>query len=515
MFSVRFGARALVAAALAVVSAPVRAVDSSGAAGGAETSAAEGRASEVSKPLPPREGKVPATADGGTGSLVTSVLPPRPEIPGVDIPVPGATVTRDAMQLPRVPSEERRLAVAISEAAAVQVSMMAWNRWVGAAPWAKISGDSIRNNLRSAWVLDGDTFWVNQFGHAYQGTWTYGAARSAGLGFWTSAAFPVVQSAIWELTGETTPPSVNDQITTSVSGVVLGEALWRFAEALRADGGTVNEVLAGVLSPMSAINAHVLGRTDRPPPSARWVLELGGIAGDAPRANWPTSNPPRAYAGIDFTWGLPGDPDLTLDEPFDHFVLEASYGAAADPVATIRARGLLVGERLEPQQDVRGLWGLFLSYDFDTTGPYRISTAAVGVGTSGRAELAPHLALEATGIASAVLMGAAGHVPSLPEGRDYRFGPGEQLLLDVRLRADPRVSGGVTFRQYLLVGDGPGNGTELVLEATAGILFRIAGPHAIGAEATRYHHRGQDGAGPMATDGGTALRVYYAIASGG
>lgn len=459
----------------------------------------------------------PAAVLGGTSrptSVAQSALLPRPENPHPDVSILGGGILSGVSQ---GAPERRRIGVAASEALAIHLGMMGWNRWVGDAQWASVSASSIQQNLRSGWVRDDDKFWINQFGHPYQGTWAYGAARSAGLGFWTSTAFPVAASALWELAGETTAPAFNDQVTTSVAGIVLGEALWRLAESIRADGGTLNEVLAGVLSPMSALNGHVLGRTaPRAPPSTRWVLELGALAGDAPGAGWPgASDPPRAFAGVDLTWGLPGDPDLSLDEPFDHFVLQASYGAAADPVAIARGRGLLLGEKLEPMEGVRGLWGLFLSFDFDTTGPYRISTSALGVGTCGRAELGGGLALETTAIASAVLMGAAGEQPPYGAGRDYRFGPGEQLLVDVRVRADPRVSGGVTLRQYLVVGDGPGAGADVLVEASASVLVRIRGPHAIGAEAAHHLRRVRDAEGSLVTGEGDAVRVYYALVGGG
>lgn len=448
-------------------------------------------------PQPTKNGSSPLRAELGP-------LPPDSTFGGE--PFPGGA---------RAFTERRRLGIATSEALAIHFTMMGWNRYVGNAEWSHVSGDSLERNLRSRWVLDDDDFWVNQFGHPYQGTWSYAAARSAGLGFWTSTAFPIAASALWELGGETTLPSVNDQLTTPVAGVVLGEALWRVAEAIRAQGGTVNEVIAGMLSPMSALNGQILGRTaPRPIPSTRFALQLGGIAGDGARVGWPDASAPRPYLGVELTWGLPGDPNLELDEPFDHFVLQGGYGAVSDPLAVMRIRGLLVGAKVEPAETVAGLWGLFLSFDFDTTGPYRVSTSALGVGASGRAELGGGLALETSAVASAILMGAMGDRPRFGEGRDYRFGPGEQAVLDVRLRADPRVSGGVALRQYLVVGDGPGAGADVLVETSAGFQLQIVGPHAVGAEVAHHFRWLRDVSGGLVTGEGDVVRVYYALAGG-
>ena len=66
---------------------------------------------------------------------------------------------------------------------------------------------SIRTHLRRRWVTENDPFAINQFGHPYQGAMYHGFARSAGLNFWTSLGYTVAGSAMWEVAGETSPPS--------------------------------------------------------------------------------------------------------------------------------------------------------------------------------------------------------------------------------------------------------------------------------------------------------------------
>ena len=49
--------------------------------------------------------------------------------------------------------------------------------------------ETIKNHiLHGPWGFDGDDFKVNQLQHPYQGSVYHGFARSAGLGFWPSAA---------------------------------------------------------------------------------------------------------------------------------------------------------------------------------------------------------------------------------------------------------------------------------------------------------------------------------------
>src|SRR5262245_38317449 len=92
--------------------------------------------------------------------------------------------------------------------------------------------DSISDNLHHAWVIDQDSFETNQFLHPYQGSIYHGFARSAGLSYWTALLYDFAGSALWEVAGETSPPSLNDQITTTFGGSFLGEALFLMASAV-------------------------------------------------------------------------------------------------------------------------------------------------------------------------------------------------------------------------------------------------------------------------------------------
>ena len=87
---------------------------------------------------------------------------------------------------------------------------------------SQVSAASIRRNLRGPWVVDEDPFQVNQFGHPYQGAMYHGIARSSGLGYWPSMAYTFAGSALWEIAGETTPPSGNGKLCdTSVDPLVI------------------------------------------------------------------------------------------------------------------------------------------------------------------------------------------------------------------------------------------------------------------------------------------------------
>src|SRR4029453_14905494 len=106
------------------------------------------------------------------------------------------------------------------------------------------SWSPIKENLQRSWVTDTDPYDINQLGHPYQGSMYHGFARSAGLGYWTSAAhtFP-------------------------------GEGLFRMSSLLLERGGGVpkfwRELGAAVVSPPTGFNRLAFGERFDPVFSSR------------------------------------------------------------------------------------------------------------------------------------------------------------------------------------------------------------------------------------------------------
>src|SRR5438876_10143979 len=127
---------------------------------------------------------------------------------------------------------------------------------------------SIRHNLHHNWVVDNDPFSTNQFGHPYQGSLYNGFALSAGLNFRESLGYTFAGSAFWEIAGETTPPSRNDQIASGIAGSFLGEALFRMASLLLERGGDApdvwREIGAAAISPATGFNRLAFGDRFKP-----------------------------------------------------------------------------------------------------------------------------------------------------------------------------------------------------------------------------------------------------------
>jgi hypothetical protein len=468
---------------------------------------------------------VRADPAGGPPALIGCGEDARGEGSDVDPPcLPGVPMSRasgapglEPRPARRGPLPEGHL-VPIIESGVVTLVMLGWNATIGEAEWARINADTIGRNLRSAWVVDDDAFWINQVGHPYQGIFPYSAARSAGVGFWSSTPYPFVTSAVWELVGETTPPSVNDQITTTVAGIVLGEALHRATGMILAGPRSPwRQAAAMIVAPMEAINRGLVGTEPHAPsPPSRVEFRAGALVFD-PERGAPGSEGVVPEVGVRLSYGLPGDRGFHFERPFDRFELESTFSMEKDPLATVLARGVVAGTTLERER-VRGLAGVSLEFDFSAVRRYSVSTSAIGVGAEGRWEVSPRIAVEGAATASAVLLGAAGYlVPRASEApgeelRSYRMGPGGQAHLDLELHALERIAARLTARHYLVVGTGSLHGLERVSSVRGGLQVRVVGPHALGVEGVLAHHSGEAGDGaPARSETGTEIRAYYAL----
>jgi Domain of unknown function (DUF3943) len=361
--------------------------------------------------------------------------------------------------------------------------------------------DSFTKNLKTAPIYDKDPFSINQLGHPYQGGIYYGLARSAGLEYWESLLYTLAGSFLWETWGETTPPSINDYISTTIGGSFVGEALFRMASLLLERGGESpgfwRELGAAIISPPTAFNRLVFGERFKSTfpsrdPEVFVRLRVGGtLTSNITNDDLP-NDARRQEASLDYqiTYGLPGKPGYRYTRPFDYFHFEFTLVPNADSVGNVvenlAIRGLLAGARYEWGEDHRGVWGLFGSYEYLSPQIFRLATTSIGLGTVAQWWLSPSVALQTT-VHGGVGFGASGTVADAEE-RDYHYGVIPYALVGLRLIFGERAALEASGRQYFVAGVSSGSGMsdnfgpEYVTRANAGFTFRLFGPHALGLQ---------------------------------
>jgi hypothetical protein len=364
------------------------------------------------------------------------------------------------------------------------------------------------------WVHDQDPFNVNQFAHPYQGATMYGFARSSGHRFWTSLLYANGGSFLWKMAGETDPPSIDDMITTGQAGSLLGESLYRMADLVIKDRrgdkpDRLRDYLAAAIAPPSALNRHILGdrfktQLSDSGPATSWQIRLGATLDAVARDYSAPANLLRRDATVEFSmaYGLPGRAGYEYTRPLDYFDFQFSIlSRAANPIENVMIRGLLVGRKIDESANMRGIWGLYGTYDYISPYLFRVSSTALSLGTTRQYWLRPTLAMQGS-VLGGVGYGAAGTttvIPSTPTNaaiRDYHFGVTPQALGTVRFIVSDRAMLDVAARGYFVsgVGSDDTHGSETIFRGSLGATVRVVGGHAFGARVVASTRKAQYGA---------------------
>lgn len=459
---------------------------------------------------------------GGTPALAGSAETAADAAAEPSLPPAGAAVvpSGDSSAPPVRPSEALApppplVLVPLVEVPLLDLAIHALDRYVLKAPYAMTSAESLRQNLTGPWVWDSDGAAMNFLAHPFHGSLAYNAARSSGLTFWQSLAFPAASSLLWEVAGENEPPSLNDQVMTSVSGALFGEVLHR-TSTLVLDGllppGPLSRLVSGVLDPLGGLNRRLLGRrwdagASLPPYDGQLLLGATALGRVQP------------YVGAELTVGFPGEPGAALRTPFDHYLLQLGVGAPGATALDVHVRGLVAGLPVDGDGAPRGAWGLFASHDFSTGPGFGVSSTALGPGAALQARLGGSVRLRATGVLSGVLLGAAGTQeelqsktggPGIPA--PYTMGPGAQGLADVELEHAALGTLGVTGRGWLLAGNRGERGLERVALVRVRGTLRLTEHQRLGAELVLGHRRGDAADHPLQQ--GALGRLYWVVAFG-
>ena len=380
------------------------------------------------------------------------------------------------------------------------------------------SFSSIRRNLRRRWVTENDPFEINQFGHPYQGAMYHGFARSAGLGFWTSLGYTFAGSAMWEIAGEVTPPSWNDQIASGIAGSFLGEALFRIGNLVLETGPTPTRpgrrfVTTATSTPLS-INRRIFGRRfDQIYPShdaayyRRFYIGASGTTQTAGGADIDL-RPTEGVFDMLMEYGLPGAKGYTYRRPFDYFSMQVT-ATTGTGLESILLRGLMAGRGYQLGSVFNGAWGLYGNYDYIAPQLFRVSSTALSLGTT--AEWRPSGVVTIQGTA----LGGAGFAAVAPLTRrdtsDYHYGIAPQALLASRVIFGDRAALDLNVHDYYVsrVAGTAGHDNIFRLDASFAVRF-----HQQQALAVRYLLSRRDaffpGTGSRQQMRGT-LGVFYTL----
>jgi hypothetical protein len=266
-------------------------------------------------------------------------------------------------------SPERYWVSALGGGLFSNVLLYSFNRYVGRYDFSQVTLKDLRGKFQKGWEWDTDVFATNQFAHPYHGSTYHAAARANGFGFYESVFFDFLGSASWEIFAETTTPSFNDLISTTLGGASLGEMFHRLYLE-------INFPLGGLISPLDAFNAAVT-RRKLPKQSGRNIYGLSVYSGH----EWNVSRRYNKDRSLTLkTWDaaaanlnchvIYGNPFAQGNRrPYGHFemVFGGSYGGAPWYDMYIISDGYLFSFSPGAGTQKNMSTGLSLNYDFFTS----------------------------------------------------------------------------------------------------------------------------------------------------
>lgn len=349
---------------------------------------------------------------------------------------------------------------------------------------------SIRRNLKRRWVTENDPFEINQFGHPYQGAMYHGFARSSGLNFWTALGYTFAGSAMWEIAGETSPPSWNDQIASGIAGAFLGEALFRVGNLVLESGPTPTrsgrKLVAAVTSPPLSFNRRAGGRRFDgiyPSRDAAYYrrIYIGGSGTTQTRGGADLNlQPTEGVLDVSMEYGLPGAEGYTYSRPFDYFSLQAT-ATTGSGLESVLLRGLLMGSGYSLGSGHHGAWGLYGNFDYISPQLFRVSSTALALGSTAEWRPSEVVTLQATAMAGAGY--AAVGALTRQDSSDYHYGLAPQAMVASRIIFGDRAALDLSAREYYVSGVGGSSGHDNIFRLDAAFAFRL---HEQRALAIRY-----------------------------
>jgi hypothetical protein len=329
---------------------------------------------------------------------------------------------------------ERRIAFTFLEVAGLNVMYNAINRMRGHET-SHVNPITWKNNLLDGFEWDDNAWQTNQFGHPYQGSNYYTAARSNGMSYWESAGVAAFGSATWEYFFENNRASFNDIINTTLGGIALGEVMHRAAWLVRdstKSGKARRELWAAAIDPLSGLNRELSGDWDRvaprPPgtvPSVKSWRVGGGVfwQGTSLREASGTASP---YFIVDLFYGDARRGESTT--PFEAFTLEMAGGPS---LGDALIRGRLYGHEFGKNKG--GQVTIFQTYDFTVNPAYAFGGQGFEVEFGTTRRLSANTTMWFAGSGGATVLAAVDTLLLPPDDglptdtddrRTYDYGPG-------------------------------------------------------------------------------------------
>jgi len=405
-------------------------------------------------------------------------------------------------------------------------ALLGVDRYIFNYDFSRVGFNSWSHNIKTGWEWDNDRFAVNFFLHPFTGGNYFIAGRSSGYNYWESIPLALEGSLMWEYFGETTLPSYNDVINTTLNGAFGGEVLYRLSSNILDDRTTGSErfgreLTAAILSPMRFFSRLIQGKVGNVASAEVYQKEPLDvvISAGARSINSGISVGNAALVGLlnfDFDYG---DPFEKRDrKPFDYFILRMNltFGAGRKIIDNVVGNGILYGGNLKVG-NMEMLAGIFQHYDLWDNKDFELGALGFGAGIVTKISIAKNTNLY-TNLHIGVIPLAGNSTergPDTTQVRDYYYSGGGEAKLDATLNVSGIFSAtilGYFYGLHTYVGN---SGNDLIAIIKPRIEVRVFNNIGVGFEHliysdTRYPSGTQSSINRSSSEEKLFLTIYLA-----
>jgi len=358
---------------------------------------------------------------------------------GVEGKTPGDDQPRDAWGV------EKNYGWATGEVLAINLLATTLTEWKSDVNYSQVSPRSWWRNLETGGTYDDNMFRNNQINHPYNGATYYNASRTNGLNFWTSYAYAFGGAFFWEWCGENHPIAINDQVSTGIGGVAVGEALFRLSSEVldnhsKGFGRIGREVGAFFIDPVRGLNRGLSGRwgaqddnpTDpmdwRPPGSFSFLASGVRTIGQGNSIKENT----KSYGFLEFDHSYGNEFENTRRKPFDYFDMALQFNFRDKlPLGRLQIRGDLWTKPLGSGDQPNHVFSIVQHFDYVNNDIYEFGGQSFGPSLMSRFRLSQKVGLQTRVDGIGMLLGGINsdyskfaNVADVTRLREYDYGSG-------------------------------------------------------------------------------------------
>ncbi|MCF8242089.1 MAG: DUF3943 domain-containing protein [Melioribacteraceae bacterium] len=412
--------------------------------------------------------------------------------------------------------EEKNYLLPAVEVIGLNLTLGAVNNYIFDQNFAKISFGSIKDNFKTGFAWDEDNYLMNQFFHPFHGANYFNSARSNGLSFWESVPYTLGGSLMWEYFMENEPPSYNDLINTSVSGITLGEISYRVSNLIidESTGGFerfLREFSSTLINPMQGFNRLIKGKMWRPGKASKtpdYTLTLSTGVHNVFFSNRINNSKSYFTLRANLIYGEKFSVS-SHKQPFDYFSLHTEFNfAEGDDIQGIFASGVLWDGKIKLFENSKNIIGLYKEIDILTNVIYKLAAASFTGQIINQNPFSSSLMLETSLSISSILIGATNSRYASAEGKDYNLGPGLSGKLGAALFIANFGEIYGNYKRYWIHTLSGAEGEEFVGLLMTGINYHLFEKTALGLEFLLYERYGEYNYYPDYSNSNTAVRFY-------